>query len=97
MLSIANILSTGWATCRDACAAKFSSLLAYRPFLDPLPLDDYWLVLMLPLVLAIAVVYKAIKAEDVRLLPRQSAFLALQIVAFMVLAAGALWLLGLMV
>lgn len=67
-------------------------LAVYRPFLDPLPLDTYWLMLLPPLVLAIAVIYKAIKLDDLSLLPRQALFLAGQIVAFMILAAVALWL-----
>jgi len=62
------------------------------PFLAPLPLDRYWLLLLLPLVVAIAIVYKTIKLEDLSQLPRQAAFLTGQIVAFMVLAAAALWL-----
>jgi hypothetical protein len=66
---------------------------AYRPFLDPLPLDTYWLLLLPPLAIAIAVVYKTIKLEDLSQIPSQAAFLAAQIVAFMVLAAAALWLL----
>lgn len=66
-------------------------LLAYRPFLDPLPIDGYWL--LLPLVIAIAVVYKTIKVDDLVRLPREATILATQIMIFMVLAAVALWLL----
>lgn len=67
------------------------SLLAYRPFLDPLPVQSYWLLLP-PLVIVIAIVYKTIKLDDLARLPRQAAVLAAQIVAFMLLAAAALWL-----
>jgi hypothetical protein len=71
----------------------FASLtLAYKPFLQPLPLDTYWLLLLLPLVLAIAIVYKTIKLDDLSQMPKQAIFLAGQIIAFMVLAAAALWL-----
>ncbi len=72
-----------------------SAILAagYRPFLDPLPLDTYWLLLLPPLAIAVALVYKTIKVENLADLPRQAAFLAAQIVAFMILAAAALWLL----
>lgn len=38
--------------------------LAYRPFLDPLPVDRIWLVLLFPLLIAIAVVYKAVKIPN---------------------------------
>lgn len=68
-------------------------LLAYIPLLDPLPLDGWWLVLMLPLTLAISVVYKTIKLDDLDQLPRQAVVLWGQIVAFMILAAAGLWLL----
>ena len=71
--------------------------LGYRPLLDPIPADDYWLVLLLPLVFAISLVYKAIKLDDLTHLPRQSIYLAGQIVAFMFLAATALWLMGMLV
>lgn len=67
--------------------------LAYRPFLDPLPLDTYWLMLLPPLALAIAVVIKTIRLQDLSQLPRQATLLAVQIVVFMGLAAAGLWLL----
>lgn len=67
-------------------------LAGYRPFHEPLPLHDYWLLLMLPMVVAISVVYKAIKLEDLSQLPRQAAVLATQIIFFLVLAASGLWL-----
>jgi hypothetical protein len=76
----------------NAILLASASLAGYRPFLDPLPLDTYWLLLLPPLVLAIAVIYKTIKLDDLAQLPRQALFLAGQIVAFMALAAAALWL-----
>jgi len=69
-----------------------TTTLAYVPFRDPLPLDTYWLLLLPPLVLAIALVYKTIKLDDLSLLPRQALFLSGQILAFMTLAAAAIWL-----
>lgn len=44
--------------------ALMSLTCAWRPFLDPLPIDQYWLWLLLPMVLAIAVVYKAVKIPN---------------------------------
>jgi hypothetical protein len=38
--------------------------LAYRPFLEPLAVDRYWLWLLIPMVMAIAVVYKAVKIPN---------------------------------
>ncbi len=68
------------------------ALLAWTPFLDPIPLDRYWLWLLPPLVAVIAVVWKALKVRDMRHLPRQATVLWAQILAFMALAAVALWL-----
>jgi len=51
------------------------------------------MVLLLPLVIAVAVVYKAIKVPDLKDLPRQATLLTAQILIFMVLAAIGLWVL----
>lgn len=53
--------------------------LAYRPFLDPLPLWDYWALLLFPLVLGISTVYQAIRTEDLKRLPLKAALSALWI------------------
>lgn len=46
--------------------------LAYRPFLDPLPVwaHDYWLWLIVPLCLLIACAYKAVRLPEEDLAPR---------------------------
>jgi len=67
--------------------------LAWTPFLQPVPLDDHWLWLVAPIVVAISVTYKTIKIDDLRNLPKQSAMLAGQIFVFMALAAAGLYLL----
>ncbi len=59
-------------------------------FVRPMPLWDYWYVLMLPLCLGVAIVYKAIRLDDMRQVPRQSAVIFLWILAGMVLAAAVL-------
>jgi hypothetical protein len=69
-------------------------VLAWRPLLDPMPIDAYWLWLLAPMVVAVAVIYKAIKIDDLAQLPRQAASLAIQFVVLMALAAAALWLLS---
>ena len=66
--------------------------LAYRPFLEPIPLEGFWLLLLVPLILAVAIIYKSVKIENMALLPRQAVMMAAQILAFMVMAAAALWL-----
>lgn len=69
-------------------------ILAWKPFLQPLPVDDYWLLLLGPLVVAICLVYKAIKVENLDQLPRQTLNLTLQFVALMAIAAAVLWVLS---
>lgn len=66
--------------------------LAYSPFLDPAPIDRYWIWFLPPLILIIALVYRTIKTDTLEGLPRRAGYLAFQISVFMVLAAAALWL-----
>lgn len=40
------------------------SVLAWRPFQDPLTMHDSWFVLLIPLALGIAVTYKAVRVPD---------------------------------
>jgi len=65
-------------------------LLAYTPFLDPMPmLGGMWWLTLAPLALGIAVVYKAIKLDDMRRYTAQVAMMTMQIIAVMVaLAVG---------
>lgn len=65
--------------------------LAWRPFLDPLPLHDYWMWLLLPLSVAIAVVYKALKLHDLTHLPLEAAKLTVLIIVSMIAAGALLW------
>ena len=72
-------------------------MLAYRPLLDPLPIDRHWPWLLLPIAALIALAYKAIKLEDLAELPRQATIMTVQIIVGMMLAAAALWALVAMV
>jgi membrane protein YdbS with pleckstrin-like domain len=63
---------------------------SYTPFQKPLPVWDYWYLLLLPLCLAIAVVYKSIRCESMQAVPRQALELFAFILGVMVVAAGAL-------
>ena len=69
-----------------------TQLLAYRPFLDPAPIDRFWLWFLPPLILIVALVYRTIKTESLVGLPGRAGYLALQISVFMVLAGALLWL-----
>jgi hypothetical protein len=66
--------------------------LGFRLFREPLLLDRYWILMLLPLVVAISIVYKTLKVHTLSQLPRQVAILVTQILVFMVLVASALWL-----
>jgi membrane protein YdbS with pleckstrin-like domain len=72
---------------------SFLILLAqfqYEPFVKPLPVWDHWYLLLLPLCLAIAIVYKAIRCHTMKQVPREAIVLFAFIIVVMVLAAGAL-------
>jgi hypothetical protein len=61
-----------------------------RPFLQPLPVWNYWPWLLVPLAVAVAVVYKSIKCSRVKQVPKEAAVLTLWILGGMVVAAGVL-------
>ena len=65
------------------------TLLAYRPFLDPLPVwpNTVWPWLLLPLCLAVSVVYKSVRCGSMRHVPREALAATGWIILFMA-AAG---------
>ena len=65
-------------------------LANYRPFLDPLPIHPYWYWLLLPLCLLFSIVYKSVKCESVRQIPRQALTITFWILLAMAAAAAAL-------
>jgi hypothetical protein len=65
-------------------------LLAYVPFLYPLPVWNQWPWLLLPLCLAVAIVYKSIKCRTMRQVPREALIIFVWILIGMASAAGAL-------
>jgi hypothetical protein len=58
-------------------------MLAYRLFLDPLPINDYWYLLLIPISIAIALAYKAVRVQDMREYPRHVVVLSIQIIVSM--------------
>jgi hypothetical protein len=64
--------------------------LAYRPFLDPLPVWDYYYLLALPLTVGVAVVYKSIRCATMRRVPLEAAKATLYILVGMAFAAAVL-------
>ena len=67
-------------------------LAAYRPFLDPLPLwgRREWVLLLLPLCVAVSIVYKSIKCRSMSTVPREAASIFMWILIAMVLGGAAL-------
>jgi hypothetical protein len=61
----------------------------FRPFLNSPPVWDYWLLLILPLLLGVAIVYKASKVESLSKLPVQALLLTIYIVLAMAGIAAA--------
>lgn len=59
-------------------------LLAYRPFLDPLPVDAIWYLLLVPISFFISMAYKAVRVPELKDFWRQVAVLTAQIVASMI-------------
>lgn len=67
--------------------------VAFTPFLDPLPIwspDWMWALLLIPLCAGVAVVYKAVKCENVKRIPREALILFVTIILGMALAAATL-------
>ncbi len=70
--------------------ATLSCCLAYawsRPFVQPLPVWAYKLWLIIPLALGVAIVYKSIRCDTMREVPKAAVILMLWILGA-VLAAG---------
>jgi len=66
-----------------------ATILAWRPFLDPLPIwsDRVWPFLLLPLAGAVSVVYKSIKCRKMSEVPREAAVSFSLIIRGMLVAA----------
>lgn len=65
--------------------------LAWRPFLQPLELHGYWLALLPPIVIAVAVVYKTLKLKKLDKLVYETTRLTCMILGLMFVAAVVLW------
>ena len=68
-------------------------IVGYRPFLDPLWgawSNGVWPFLLIPLCLAVSIVYKSIKCRSMRDVPRQAAAITLWIILGMIFAGAVL-------
>lgn len=59
-------------------------------FIRPLPVWNVWWLLMLPLCVGVAIVYKSIKCHSMKSVPREAAIIAVWIILGMVAAAAVL-------
>lgn len=70
--------------------------LAYTPFVTPLPVWNFWPLLLLPLTAGVAIVYKSIKCRSMSTVPREAASIFLWILIGMAIAgmvlASVVWL-----
>ena len=60
------------------------------PFIQPLPVWDVWYLLLLPLCVAISIVYKSVKCATMQQVPREAASITFWILLGMVTAGAAL-------
>lgn len=72
-------------------SASLPTLAAWRPFFDPLDFHEAWPILLVPLVIAIAIVYKTIKTPALHQIPLEVAKLTAYVVILMIGAALLLW------
>jgi hypothetical protein len=68
------------------------TFLAYTPFMQPLPVWDYWPWLLLPLCFGVSVVYKSVREQRMSRVPKEAAKATFWIVLGMVAAAAGLFL-----
>jgi hypothetical protein len=65
-------------------------VLAYRAFIDPLPMWDTWYLLLLPLCLGVSIVYKSTKCGRMSRVPWEATVIFTWILLGMVGAGAAL-------
>jgi len=68
-----------------------SSLAVYEtPFVYPLPIWDYWPVLILPLAAAVSIVWKSVKCQSMNRVPKEALQIFVWILVGMLAAGTAL-------
>ncbi len=58
-----------------------------RPFVQPIPLWDHWYLWLLPLCAAVAIVYKSVRCDSMRKVPREATSIFVMIVGGLILCA----------
>ena len=68
-------------------------VIAWRPFLDPLNLDEYWWAFVFPLSIGISIAYKAVRLREIDAAYwRQVVIMSAQIILAMVLLGVAMFI-----
>ena len=65
------------------------SVLGYTPFIDALGIHDRWYLLIVPMVVLLAIGYKAVRTGDMKDYPREVVVFTLQVLIVMALLAAA--------
>ena len=65
-------------------------VIGYTPFVTPLPLWNYWPLLLLPLTAGVSIVYKSIKCRSMSTVPREAAGIFMWILIGMAVAGAIL-------
>ncbi len=73
-------------------------IIAYTPFLDPIDLQVWWYLLLLPLAFGISMIYKAMRCENLNTYWHNVFVMTAQIVAAMIaLAIGLIFIVQVLV
>jgi hypothetical protein len=95
--SILHLLSPALSAVEGPALSAVRSILAasaaadYVPFIYPLPrIWDYWPWLILPLCAGVAIVYKSVKCQSMRTVPREALIIFVWILVGMAAAGAAL-------
>lgn len=67
--------------------------MGYRPFIDPISLHEWWVLLLLPMAVGVSIVYKAVRLKTLERYWRAVAIMTTQIVVGMILLGAASYLL----
>ncbi len=71
-----------------------TTVLAWKPFLQPAPgVDRWWWLLIIPTAIGISLAYKATRSVELAQVPRDAARMSLQIIGAIVAGAVFLYLL----
>lgn len=61
-----------------------TSILAYRPFIDPIDAHGWWFFLLVPMAFLVSLAYKAVRVADLKDLARNTLVMTVQITLSMI-------------